>query len=245
MKQRGCDGFDLPFQQFAREIACTVFPSPCRWCSLRSAEERRGIWDLPSAERTRWCDHERHRESLVELNVNVMLSRMAARQEKSSRRTSLRHPRSSVFSATRVVAVGAPVPVTTLGVLLMDRSGRKPLLLVSTSGLLVRTLMSAVSFYLKIHGIFPEQAPIVALTSILIFPINMKGIGGSFVTLVNWLTSLAVSFAFNFLMSWSSSGTFFFFAFDCAMAILFIVKIVPETKGKALEEIQGSINWDT
>ncbi|KAE8806561.1 sugar transporter ERD6-like 16 [Hordeum vulgare] len=149
------------------------------------------------------------------------------------------------------------VPVTTLGVLLMDRSGRKPLLLVSTSGLLVRTLMSAVSFYLKVHGIFPEQAPIVALTSILvhlkslfvwlkqIFPINMKGIGGSFVTLVNWLTSLAVSFAFNFLVSWSSSGTFFFFAFDCAMAILFIVKIVPETKGKALEEIQGSINWDT
>jgi SP family facilitated glucose transporter-like MFS transporter 8 len=39
-----------------------------------------------------------------------------------------------------------------------------------------------------------------------IFPINMKGIGGSFVTLVNWSSSLAVSFAFNFLMSWSSPG---------------------------------------
>jgi hypothetical protein len=34
----------------------------------------------------------------------------------------------------------------------------------------------------------------------------MKGVGGSFVTLVNWSSSLAVSFAFNFLMSWSSSG---------------------------------------
>lgn len=122
--------------------------------------------------------------------------------------------------------------------------------------------MSAVSFYLKIHGIFPEQVPIVTLTSILvyiasyslgmgsvpwvimseIFPINMKGIGGSFVTLVNWLASLAVSFAFHFLMSWSASGTFFFFAFVCAMAILFIVKIVPETKGKTLEEIQALVN---
>ncbi|KAM0864921.1 hypothetical protein ACQ4PT_043617 [Festuca glaucescens] len=80
---------------------------------------------------------------------------------------------------------------------------------------------------------------------IKIFPINMKGIGGSFVTLVNWSSSLAVSFAFNFLMSWSSSGTFFFFAFVCAMAILFIVKIVPETKGKTLEEIQASINCRT
>ncbi|EMS46132.1 Sugar transporter ERD6-like 16 [Triticum urartu] len=123
------------------------------------------------------------------------------------------------------------LPLTTLGALLMDRSGRKPLLLISTSGLLVGTLMSAVSFYLKI------------------FPINMKGIGGSFVTLVNWLASLAVSFAFNFLMSWSASanlvGTFFFFAFVCAVAILFIVKIVPETKGKTLEEIQASINCST
>ncbi|VAI50439.1 unnamed protein product [Triticum turgidum subsp. durum] len=157
------------------------------------------------------------------------------------------------------------LPLTTLGALLMDRSGRKPLLLISTSGLLVGTLMSAVSFYLKVHGIFPKQVPIITLTSILvyiasyslgmgsvpwvimseIFPINMKGIGGSFVTLVNWLASLAVSFAFNFLMSWSASGTFFFFAFVCAMAILFIVKIVPETKGKTLEEIQASINCGT
>lgn len=56
-------------------------------------------------------------------------------------------------------------------------------------------------------------------------------------TLVNWSGSLAVSFAFNFLMSWSASGIFFFFAFICALAILFIVKIVPETKGKTLEEI--------
>ncbi|KAM0864922.1 hypothetical protein ACQ4PT_043617 [Festuca glaucescens] len=40
-------------------------------------------------------------------------------------------------------------------------------------------------------------------------------------------------------------GTFFFFAFVCAMAILFIVKIVPETKGKTLEEIQASINCRT
>uniref|UniRef100_A0A453PUB5 Major facilitator superfamily (MFS) profile domain-containing protein n=1 Tax=Aegilops tauschii subsp. strangulata TaxID=200361 RepID=A0A453PUB5_AEGTS len=42
------------------------------------------------------------------------------------------------------------LPLTTLGALLMDRSGRKPLLLVSTSGLIVGTLMSAVSFYLKV-----------------------------------------------------------------------------------------------
>ena len=39
-----------------------------------------------------------------------------------------------------------------------------------------------------------------------VFPINIKGIGGSLVTLVNWFGSWAVSYAFNFLMSWSSAG---------------------------------------
>ncbi|XP_006663074.1 sugar transporter ERD6-like 16 isoform X2 [Oryza brachyantha] len=153
-------------------------------------------------------------------------------------------------------------PITAVGALLMDRSGRRPLLLISTSGLLIGSLMSAISFYLKIHGLFLEQVPIIALTGILIyiasysigmgavpwvimseiFPINIKGIGGSFVTLVNWSGSWAVSFAFNFFMSWSSSGTFFVFALVCAVAILFIVKAVPETKGKTLEEIQASMN---
>lgn len=55
-------------------------------------------------------------------------------------------------------------PITTLGALLVDRSGRKPLLLISTSGLLVGSLMSGISFYLKIHEIFLEQVPIIAIT---------------------------------------------------------------------------------
>ena len=39
-----------------------------------------------------------------------------------------------------------------------------------------------------------------------IFPINMKGSAGSFVTLVNWLGSWIVSYAFNFLLMWSTYG---------------------------------------
>ncbi|KAI8565827.1 hypothetical protein RHMOL_Rhmol03G0291700 [Rhododendron molle] len=67
-------------------------------------------------------------------------------------------------------------------------------------------------------------------------------IAGSLVTLVSWFGTWAVSYTFNFLMSWSSTGTFFVDAAFSAQTVLFVAKTVPKTKGKALEEIQASIN---
>lgn len=39
-----------------------------------------------------------------------------------------------------------------------------------------------------------------------IFPINIKGVGGSLTTLVNWFGAWAISYTFNFLETWSSYG---------------------------------------
>ncbi|MCL7050326.1 hypothetical protein MKW94_030290 [Papaver nudicaule] len=154
------------------------------------------------------------------------------------------------------------VPITGLGAMLMDKAGRRPLLFVSASGLLVGCLLLATSFYMKAHEMFLEAVPTLALTGILtyigsfsvgmgavpwvimseVFPLNIKGTAGSFVTLVNWFGSWVVSFTFNFLMSWSSYGTFLLYAAVNLLAILFIAKMVPETKGRTLEEIQASMN---
>jgi hypothetical protein len=60
-----------------------------------------------------------------------------------------------------------------------------------------------------------------------IFPIHMKGIGGSFVTIMNWFGSWAVSYSFNFLMSWSSYGELLLLAFSRA---IFILKLEKEKK---------------
>ncbi|KAF7138163.1 hypothetical protein RHSIM_Rhsim07G0178800 [Rhododendron simsii] len=75
-----------------------------------------------------------------------------------------------------------------------------------------------------------------------IFPINMKMLGGSLVTAVNWFGTWIISYAFNFLMDWSSVGTFFMFAIGGGLTVVFVAKVVPETKGRTLEEIQATMN---
>ncbi|KAJ0254468.1 hypothetical protein HA466_0103930, partial [Hirschfeldia incana] len=78
-----------------------------------------------------------------------------------------------------------------------------------------------------------------------IFPIDIKGSAGSLVTVVSWVGSWIISFAFNFLINWSPAGTFYVFATVCGVTVIFVAKLVPETKSRTLEEIQSSINYVT
>ncbi|CAH9115175.1 unnamed protein product [Cuscuta epithymum] len=154
------------------------------------------------------------------------------------------------------------VIVTALGATFIDKAGRKPLILVSAAGLAIGCLLTGISYYLKGHNIAGNAAPILALAGILvyigsfsvgmgavpwvimseIFPINVKGVAGSLATLVNWFGAWLCSYTFNFLMSWNSIGTFMIYAAVNVIAVLFVIKIVPETKGRTLEQIQAAIN---
>ncbi|XP_043718762.1 sugar transporter ERD6-like 16 isoform X1 [Telopea speciosissima] len=154
------------------------------------------------------------------------------------------------------------VPITLLGALLMDISGRRPLIMISATGTFLGCFFTGMSFFLKGHDLLPEWAPMLAVAGVLIyigsfaigmgpvpwvimseiFPINVKGAAGSVVTLVCWFGAWAVSYTFNSFMDWSSAGTFFFYSGVSAITVLFVAKFVPETKDKTLEEIQASIN---
>ncbi|KAI3664964.1 hypothetical protein L6452_43579 [Arctium lappa] len=161
-----------------------------------------------------------------------------------------------------IAMVFVQVPCTLLGVLLMDVSGRRPLLMVSAAGTCLGCFLTGISFLLQDLQEDKGLSPILALMGVLvfsgsfslgmggipwvimseIFPINIKGSAGSLVTVVNWFGSWVISYAFNFLMKWSSEGTFFIFSGICFLTVLFVAKLVPETKGRTLEEIQASMN---
>ncbi|KAK3189842.1 hypothetical protein Dsin_029403 [Dipteronia sinensis] len=134
--------------------------------------------------------------------------------------------------------------------------------MVSAAGTFLGSFLAGASFFLKGHSLLLDWVPIMAVGGVLIyisafsigmgavpwlimseiFPLNIKGVAGSLVVLVNWLCAWAVSYTFNFLMSWSSPGTFLLYSVFSLLTIIFVAKFVPETKGKTLEEIQACIN---
>ncbi|WZY79270.1 hypothetical protein YC2023_025654 [Brassica napus] len=115
------------------------------------------------------------------------------------------------------------VPKAMIGVIFVDKWGRRPLLLL----------------YLAAYAIGVGGLPWVIMSEI--FPMNMKVTAGSLVTLASWSSSSIVTYAFNFLFEWSTRGTFYIFGAIAGAALVFIWLFVPETKGLSLEEIQTSL----
>ncbi|XP_010254811.1 PREDICTED: sugar transporter ERD6-like 6 isoform X1 [Nelumbo nucifera] len=171
------------------------------------------------------------------------------------------------LSSTNLATLGLGViQVIATGVTtwLVDKAGRRLLLIVSSSGMTVSLLLVAVVFYLKtgisedshLHSLMGILS-LVGLVALVVFfslgmgaipwvimseilPVNIKSLAGSTATLANWLTSWAITMTANLLLNWSSGGTFTIYTVVSAFAVVFVVLWVPETKGRTLEEIQWS-----
>ncbi|CAI0470411.1 unnamed protein product [Linum tenue] len=153
------------------------------------------------------------------------------------------------------------IPISAVGVALMDISGRRALLMVSAGGMGISAFLVGLSFVLQGLNLFKKVTPILTVISITghigsfaigmggipwiimseIFPMSVKALAGTLVTLVNWSSSWMVTYSFNFMMQWSPAATFFIFATGSAATVAFTWKLVPETKGRTLEEIQASM----
>lgn len=175
--------------------------------------------------------------------------------------------KSAGVSSSNVATVGlGAIQVIATGVTtwLMDKAGRRLLLIVSSSIMTASLLLVSVAFFLEewvsknshLHstlGILSlvglvafaiafslgvGAIPWIIMSEIL--PINIKGLAGSIATLLNWMTSWVVTMTANLLLEWSSGGTFAIYAVVSALTVVFVTLWVPETKGRTLEEIQWS-----
>ena len=72
-----------------------------------------------------------------------------------------------------------------------------------------------------------------------IYPLRYRGIGGGLAAVSNWISNLIVSVTFLSLTeALDSAGTFFLFAGFCIIGFIFIYRLVPETKGMQIEEVE-------
>ncbi|GMI67283.1 ERD6-like 6 [Hibiscus trionum] len=147
---------------------------------------------------------------------------------------------------------------------LVDKAGRRILLIISSSGMTLSLLLVASAFYAEefiaedsaIHGIMGIVSLVGLVTFSITFslgvgaipwvimseilPVNIKSLAGSVATLANWMTAWAVTMTANLLLTWNAGGTFTIYAAVAAFTIVFVARWVPETKGRSLEEIQSS-----
>jgi MFS transporter, SP family, arabinose:H+ symporter len=75
-----------------------------------------------------------------------------------------------------------------------------------------------------------------------LFPNKIRGIAISFVGLINSAVSFLVQWIFPWQMETLGSGfTFLLYGVFAAMGLVFIVKVIPETKGKSLEALEAQL----
>ncbi|CAI0434933.1 unnamed protein product [Linum tenue] len=146
-------------------------------------------------------------------------------------------------STGTIIISTVQVPSAAAGLLLMDFAGRRPLLMVSAGGMCFCSFLVGLSFVLQVYtAAFSIGAAGIPWTMMSeIFPMSVKAVAGTLVTLVNWSSSWLVTYTFNFMLQCSAAGTFFIFALVCGGIVVFTWKLVPETKGRTLEEIHASM----
>lgn len=163
----------------------------------------------------------------------------------------------SLFSQVLVGLVNMLTSI--LALIIIDRVGRKKMVYYGVSGMIVSLLLiggyfilnrsiSISSLFLLVFFlcyIFCCAISICAVVWVLLsemYPAKIRGLGMSIAGFALWVgTYLIGQLTPWMLLTLTPAGTFFLFAVMCVPYILIIWKLIPETTGKSLEEIEQ--NW--
>lgn len=144
---------------------------------------------------------------------------------------------------------------TMLGLYLIDRLGRKKLLLIGSIGYIISLVSVAAAFYYNYLGgmIVPSllflfiashaigQGAVIWVFISEIFPNRVRAYGQSLGASTHWILAAIITTVFPILaVKIGPAPIFAFFAFMMVLQLLWVIFIMPETKGKSLEEIEAN-----
>jgi sugar porter (SP) family MFS transporter len=145
---------------------------------------------------------------------------------------------------------------TLLAMNFIDRIGRRTLMLIGSVGLIITLALVASTFYAKSGGgwaitvyllvyiaffAFSQGAVIWVFIS-EIFPNQVRAKGQTLGSTTHWIMATIIAFSFPYLSEKAGGGnTFMFFSVMMLLQLLFVWKVMPETKGKSLEQIEHTL----
>ena len=155
------------------------------------------------------------------------------------------------------VLVGVVNMVTTiLAVFIIDKVGRKQLIYWGVSGMILCLLAIGIYFAwgaqiglgngfmltFFLAYVFCCAISISAIVFVLLsemYPNSVRGRAMSIAGFALWIGTYLIGQLTPILLGWSQAGTFFIFAACCVPYMLIMWKVIPETTGKTLEEIEA------
>ncbi|MBI3804221.1 MAG: sugar porter family MFS transporter [Nitrospirae bacterium] len=168
---------------------------------------------------------------------------------------------SAAIAATSGIGV-VNVLFTAVSLWLIDRVGRRPLLLWGVAGMTAALillglgfalrgdqaeagggglgLITAISLMIYIAFFAIGLGPIFWLLIAEIYPLKLRAQGMAIATVANWGANFLVAYTFLTLAAvLGKAGVFWFYALMGVITWFFVKRLVPETKGKTLEEIEA------
>lgn len=147
---------------------------------------------------------------------------------------------------------------TLLAMTMIDRFGRKKLLIIGSLGMILFLGLTAMAFRGEVAGnqlvlfyligfiaFFAfSQGAVIWVFIAEIFPNSVRSQGGSLGSFTHWIMAAIISWTFPMIVEGSPQGGYYSFLFYTVMMVLhlvFVVRFLPETKGKSLEQIQQEL----
>jgi len=159
----------------------------------------------------------------------------------------------------QTVVVGAVnIGFTIIAIWMVDRLGRRPLMLIGATGMGLALLSLGLAFHFNQTGLWVllfvlayigcfamSLGPVTWVILSEIFPTGIRGRAMAIATVILWISCFVVSQTFpmmdknEWLVERFHHGfSFWVYAAFCILEVLFVWLFVPETKGKTLEEIE-------